>query len=490
MKIRRGASTPRAGDSTTDPTTNAADDAADDAVTAAIARARIAMRMIAGASQARIDELVTALAWSLYKPQHAEALARLAVRTTGLGNAADKTRKNRRKTFGTLRDLMRVRTVGIIEADEARGLVKYGKPVGVVAAVTPSTNPVATPVNKAMMAVKGANAVIIAPSPAGWEAGDAAVRMMRDALARAAAPPDLVQIVPRPVTRARTRRLMRAADLVVATGSHANVTAGYASGTPCIGVGAGNVPVIIDSSADLDDAARKICMSKTFDNATSCSSESALIILDDVYERAMSALAAAGGHAADAIEKEKIRAHLWADGRLNPDSIATGADAFAMRAGLGEGARAARFFLVEEAEFDAASEFADEKLAPLASVYRAADFEDALRIAAAVLQVRGRGHSCGIHTRDRAHPPRLAEALDVVRVLVNQAHAFGNGGSFDNALNFTLSMGCGTWGGNSISENLNYRHFINITHLVTTFAENKPGEEELFGAHFAKYGRE
>jgi len=478
MKTRRSASAPRAIDSDAE------------AVAAVIARARAAMRRIAGASQARIDELVTALAWSLYKPQHAEALARIAVRTTGIGNAADKTRKNRRKTFGTLRDLMRVKTVGIIEADAARGLVKYGKPVGVVAAITPSTNPVATPVNKAMMAVKGGNAVIIAPSPAGWEAGDAAVEMMRDALARAAAPPDLVQILPRPVAREKTRRLMRAADLVVATGSHNNVSAGYASGTPCIGVGAGNVPVIIDSSADLEDAARKICMSKTFDNATSCSSENALIILDDVYAAAMSALAAAGGHAAAAAEKEKIRAHLWRDGKLNPDFIAKDAGVFAARAGLGESARAARFFLVEEAEFDAASEFADEKLSPVASVYRAADFEDALRLAGAVLQVRGRGHSCGIHTRDPAHPPRLAETLDVVRVLVNQAHAFGNGGGFDNALNFTLSMGCGTWGGNSISENLNYRHFINITHLVSTFEEDKPSEEELFGAHFAKYGRD
>ncbi|CAJ2377199.1 MAG: Sulfoacetaldehyde dehydrogenase (acylating) [Arenicellales bacterium IbO2] len=457
---------------------------------ALVGRARAAMREIAAANQARIDELVTAIAWSLYKPQHAEALAELAVRTTGIGNAADKTRKNRRKTFGTLRDLLRVKTVGVIESDEARGLVKYGKPVGVVAAVTPSTNPAATPVNKAMMAVKGGNAIIIAPSPAGWETADAAAAVMRGALARAGAPQDLVQVLPRPVTREKTRELMREADLVVATGSQNNVAAGYASGTPCIGVGAGNVPVIIDSSADLEDAAEKIRMSKTFDNSTSCSSENALIILDDVYARAMPALAAAGAHALGAEEKEKVRANLWRGGKLNPDFIAKDAGVFAERAGLGAEARAARFFLAEEAEFDASSEFADEKLSLLASVYRAADFNDAVRLARAILQVRGRGHSCGIHTRDTAHPRRLAEELDVVRVLVNQAHAFGNGGSFNNALNFTLSMGCGTWGGNSISENLNYRHFINITHLVTAVKEDKPGEEELFGAHFAKYGRD
>jgi len=164
---------------------------------------------------------------------------------------------------------------------------------------------------------------------------------------------------------------------------------------------------------------------------------------------------------------------------------------FAERVGLGgDGAGDARFFMVEESKFDAASPFADEKLSLAVTLYRAADFAHAMDIAAGVLAVCGRGHSCGIHTRDRELPARLAEALDVVRVLVNQAHTFGNGGSFDNALNFTLSMGCGTWGGNSISENLNYRHFINITHLVTTIAEDKPSEEELFGAHWAKYGRD
>ena len=140
--------------------------------------------------------------------------------------------------------------------------------------------------------------------------------------------------------------------------------------------------------------------------------------------------------------------------------------------------------------FDTQSPFADEKLSLVLTLYRARDFDHAIELINGVLSVQGRGHSCGIHTKDAGHARRLAEKIDVVRVLVNQAHTFGNGGSFDNGLNFTLSMGCGTWGGNSISENLNYRHFINITHLVTTTAEDKPGEEEMFGAYFAKYGRD
>ena len=177
-------------------------------------------------------------------------------------------------------------------------------------------------------------------------------------------------------------------------------------------------------------------------------------------------------------------------GNLNRDMIARDADVFARGVGLDPAAEQARFFLAEEARFDAASPFVDEKLSLVVTVYRAQDFDHAVELVRSILEVQGKGHSCGIHTRTESHPVRLAEEIDVVRVMVNQAHTFGNGGSFNNAMPFTLSMGCGTWGGNSISENLNYRHFINITHLVTTTDEDKPSEEELFGAHFEKYGKD
>ncbi len=459
-------------------------------VTGLLARARAAMEGFSAATQVQVDEAVTALAWSVYKPEHARQLAEQAVRATGLGNVQDKITKNQRKTFGTLRDLLRVKTVGVIDEDPLNGIARYAKPVGVVAAITPSTNPSATPVNKAMMAVKGANAVIVAPSPAGWSTTAATVAMMRRGLVRIGAPPDLVQVLPEPVTRSLTRLLMERCDLIVATGSQNNVRSAYSSGTPAIGVGAGNVPVVIDSSADLDDAATKICASKRFDNATSCSSENSVVILADVYEAAMAALVRAGGYRADAHDKSLIRERLWEGGNLNRGLIAKDADVFARGVGLPASAASAKFFMVEESRFDAESPFADEKLSLVLTVYRAVDFDDAMRIIKAVLAVQGRGHSCGIHTREPEHARRLAERIDVVRVLVNQAHTFGNGGSFDNGLNFTLSMGCGTWGGNSISENLNYRHFINITHLVTTIPEDRPTEEHLFGDYWAKYGRE
>ena len=312
---------------------------------------------------------------------------------------------------------------------------------------------------------------------------------MRDALGKVGAPVDLVQVLPHPVSRNMTRLLMEQADLIVATGSQNNVRASYSSGTPAIGVGAGNVPVIIDSSADLDDAAQKIHASKTFDNSTSCSSENSLVILDDVYEDAIAALERAGAWRCSAQEKDLIADRLWVKGNLNRDLIARDADVFASGVGLAEAASTARFFLVEE-EFDPQSKFTDEKLSLVLTVYRVRDFDHAVERVTDILNVQGRGHSCGIHTADMSQPVRLAEEIDVVRVLVNQAHTFGNGGSFNNALNFTLSMGCGTWGGNSISENLNYRHFINVTHLVRAVAEDKPSEQDLFGAYFARHGKD
>ncbi len=454
-----------------------------------VARARAAMAAFHNHDQAAVDDAVTALAWSLYRPDRARELAELAVADTGLGRVDDKVVKNTRKTFGTLRDLLRVKTVGVIEELPELGLVKYAKPVGVVGAVVPSTNPSATPVNKAMMAVKGGNAVIVAPSPAGSETTARTVAHMRAELARAGHPEDLVQVLPAPVSKALTSALMEAVDLVVVTGSQNNVRRAYGSGTPAIGVGAGNVPVIVDASADLADAAAKIRASKIFDNATSCSSENALVILDEVYEPAMAALQAVGGYRAGAADKARIAGALWAGGKLNRRLIAKDAPVFAEVVGLPPAAAEADFFVVEEDAVGGPRSFADEKLSLVLTVYRAADFDAAVATVRQILEVQGKGHSCGIHTADQAHARRLAAEIDVVRVLVNQAHTFGNGGGFDNGLNFTLSMGCGTWAGNSISENLNYRHFINVTHLVSVIPEDRPSEEALFGAYWAKHGQ-
>ncbi len=458
-----------------------------DVIAGLVTKARAAMAQFANADQARVDEAVTALAWAIYEPARARELAELAVEDTGLGNVESKIMKNQRKTFGCLRDLSRVKSVGIIEEIPEKGLVKYAKPVGVVAAVTPSTNPAATPVNKAMFAIKGRNAVIIAPSPAGLGTTTKTVDYMRAELEKTGLPADLVQVLPAPVNKQLTQELMYACDLVVVTGSQNNVKRAYSSGTPAIGVGAGNVPVVIDETADFDDAAEKICKSKIFDNSTSCSSENSLIILDSVYDQAMDALKRAGGYLCSAKEKEKVRENLWVDGHLNRHVIAKDADILADVFGLGDQAKGHKFFMVEEGTANADSKFIDEKLSLVLTIYRAKDMDDVVKQLNTILDVCGKGHSVGIHTKAMEHADRLAAEIDVVRVLVNQAHTYGGG--FDNGLNFTLSMGGGTWAGNSIDDNLNYRHFINITHLVKTIPEDKPSEDALFGAYWDKYGK-
>jgi len=451
-------------------------------------RARRAQQTFADADQARTDEAVRALAWSLFKPEHARELAELAVVDTGLGNVADKVVKKQRKTFGTLRDLVRVKSVGEIERDDKRGLVKFAKPIGVVGAVTPSTNPGATPVNKAMMAIKGRNAMIIAPSPLGYRTTARAVEYMRAELARIGLPEDLVQILPSPITKDSTQALMEAVDLVVVTGSQDNVRRAYSSGTPAVGVGAGNVPVIIDETADLDAAARKICASKTFDNATSCSSENSVVIVGAVYDAAVAALTRAGGFMTDAAGKARIESQLWQKGRLNRHLIAQDIGVLAKAFDLPEAA-GAKFIMVEEQGVGRGFPLSGEKLSLVLTVYRAADFAAATARVREILDYQGRGHSLGLHTTNYDRAYKLAENFPVVRVLVNFAHTFGNGGGFDSGLEFTLTMGCGSWQKNSISENLNYRHFLNITHLVTPIPEDKPSEDELFGPHWSRYGR-
>lgn len=453
-----------------------------------VARARKAQAAFANADQETTDMAVRAVAWSLYKPEHARMLAELAVEDTGIGNVPDKVTKNTRKTFGTLRDLLRAKSVGIIEEDKAKGLVKYAKPVGVVAAITPSTNPAATPINKAMMAIKGRNAIIMASSPSGLKTTCKTVELARQALEALGLPPDLIQALPK-ASKPMTDALMKSVDLIVATGSQANVRAAYSSGTPAIGVGAGNVPVIIDDSADFKDAAEKITASKIFDNSTSCSSENSVTILDGVYDEAMAALKAAGGYLCTPEERQRVLSLLWVDGKLNRDLIAHDAKVLAEAFQLSPEAHSAKFFMVEETGVGYDHPFSGEKLSLVLAVYRAKDYQAAKEQIRKILDFQGRGHSCGIHTKNMDHARDLAEDLEVVRVLVNQAHTFGNGGGFNSGLNFTLSMGCGTWGKNSITENLSLKNFLNITHLVTVIPEDKPSEEELFGPLWAKVGK-
>ena len=461
-------------------------------VAALVERGRAAQRAFETWSQERVDEAVTAAGWAIVEPGRNRALAELAVRDTGMGDVADKIVKNRRKTIGLLRDLRGAKSVGVISEDGARGLIEIARPVGVVAAITPSTNPGATPANNILNALKGRNAIILAPSPKGQSTLALLVDFIHTELDRVGAPRDLVLRLAPPTTREQTHALMRQADLVVATGSQSNVRAAYESGTPAIGVGAGNVTAIVDETADAAGAAAKIARSKTFDNATSCSSENAVIAVAAVYDALVAAFAGEGGVLLDADEARRLEAAMFASGKLNPAFIAQPASAIAAGAGLERSAvRAAKFLLVAETGVGPDHPFSGEKLSPVLALYRAEDFAAAAALAARILRYQGAGHSIGLHTRAPGRALELGLTLPVCRVIVNQVHCFATGGSFDNALPFSLSMGCGTWGRNSISDNLNYRHFLNITRIVHPLPPedvHEPTDPELFGDYRAKYG--
>ncbi len=469
-------------------------DEAGELVREAVARARRAQRRYAGFDQRQVDDAVLAAGWAIMEPGRNRELAELAVRDTGIGDVDDKFRKNYRKTLGLLRDLQGAPSVGVIGEDPAKGLTEIARPVGVVGAITPSTNPAATPANKVINALKGGNAVIVAPSPKGHSTAQRLVAMIHEQLAASAMPAelarDLVQVVPAPVDKARTLALMREVDLVVATGSQANVRAAYASGTPAFGVGAGNVASIVDESADLADAAHKIMLSKTFDNATSCSSENSLIILAPVYDAMLAALTAQGGCLLDETDAQRLSATMWPDGKLAQQVIAQAAPHIAAVAGVANPAAAsARFLMVAQSGWGPQYPFSGEKLSPVLAVYRARDFDDAVAIVDGIYGFQGAGHSVSLHSRHDERALVLGTRLPVARVIVNQAHCIATGGSFDNGLPFSLSMGCGTWGGNNFSDNLNYRHYLNITRIARTITERVPTDEQIFGDFFARHGR-
>lgn len=464
-----------------------------DDVAALVARARAAQRVVDGCDQARADELATAAGWAIVEPSRNRALAELAVRDTGLGDAGDKFAKNRRKTMGLLRDLRGAKSVGVIAEHPERGIVEIARPVGVVAAITPSTNPAATPANNVVNALKGRNAIVVAPSPKGASTLALLLSYIHAELDAIGAPRDLVLALPSPVTREHTNELMRQADLVVATGSANNVRAAYASGTPALGVGAGNVAAIVDETADLAAAAARIARSKTFDNATSCSSENSVIAVAPVADALVEALAREGGVRLDREETAKLRATMFPGGKLSPQVVAQPAPAIAALAGLVRPEVAsARFLIVDEDGVGPGHPFSGEKLSPVLAFYRAPDFAAAAVRVAAIYGYQGAGHSVGLHTSRPERATELGLTLPVSRVIVNQVHCFATGGSYDNGLPFSLSMGCGTWGRNGFSDNLHYRHFLNITRVAMPLPADRvhePTEDELFGDYRRRHGR-
>jgi sulfoacetaldehyde dehydrogenase len=465
------------------------DAATADEITAVVQRARDAARAIEDYSQEQVDELVTAVAWAVVRKDHAEALARQAVDEGGFGNYADKVAKINKRVVGVLADMTGIRTVGVVEEDPQAGLVKIAKPVGVVAALIPTTGPDATPPVKALFALKGRNAVICAPHPRTQQTTEAVVGYMRAACQQVGAPEDLVQSLPEP-SLPKTQELMRQADLVVATGGAGMVRAAYSSGTPAYGVGVGNAVHVVDETADLADAAATIMTAKTFDYATSCLADNAVVAHADVYDELVQRLTGSGAHLCDQPEKDALRAVMWPDSGPVPSIkvVAKSAEHIAGLAGFSV-AEDCPMLLVEEDGTGSGHPFSGEKLSVVLALYRyQGDITAAADVVNSITAYQGLGHTCGIHTSSDENVQQLAMTTRTARVLVNQNLNEG-AGSPRNGLPFTLSLSCGTWGGNITTENVNARHFINLTWVSRPIEPKVISEEALFAGHWHAYGR-
>ena len=455
-----------------------------------VAQARVAQEQFAKSSQECIDELVLGLAWAIMEPETNRALSEQAVAETGLGRLDDKITKNYRKTLRLLRDLKGAKTVGVVKEIPELGLTEIARPVGVVGAVTPSTNPGATPLNKTLNSIKAGNAVILAPSPKGDAVCGKVVELLQNVLKKMGHSPDLIQKLPSPVSKQATQELMQWVDMVVVTGSQNNVRSAYRSGTPAIGVGAGNVASLIDETADLEMAAKKIMASKTFDNATSCSSENSVVLVDEVFEKAMNALKAEGAYLLNEDEKVRLQEKMWVQGRLSADVTAKSAEVISDLIGLDfPKTEPPRVLMVQETGVGKEFPFSGEKLCPVLTVYRVADFDSACEQINAIYDFQGKGHSISLHSTNDERAYQMGLSMPACRIIVNQAHCFATGGSFDNGMPFSLSMGCGSWGGNSISDNLNYKHYLNTVKIVRPIALKEPSTEEIFGEYWEKHGR-
>ena len=449
-------------------------------VTELVARARAAMAAITGYDQATVDRLCQAIAWAGGNLETATRLAGMSVDESGLGRR-EPTR--RAKVQGILRDALRQKSMGIIEDDPARGLVKYAKPAGVIAALIPVTSPYVTPVGIAIYAIKAKDAVVFSPHPSSRNTTVETVRIMRAALKKLGVPEDVLQVVERP-SIPLANALMAACDLTIATGGPAMVKAAYGSGKPAYGVGAGNATMVIDETANVEEAARNTRISKTNDNGSGCSADGNLLVDSRIYDAFLAQLQQEGGYLVDEDEKAKLQAAYWdAEGRRTADTIARDASVVAQKAGI-DLPVGKTFFVVPERLIGKAHPFSTEKLGVVLAIFKYHGWDMALDMVRRIFETGGRGHSCGIYSFDDEHIHQLALAAPVSRIMVRQVQSSSNAGTFTNGMPMTSSMGCGVWGGNITNENISLKHYLNVTWVSRPTPEDRPSEQELFGEFY------
>ena len=447
-----------------------------------INRSREAQKQIENYTQEQVDELIRAMVWSVAKPGMAEEIAQFTVDETQLGNYDGKFLKIQRKTRATLMDIIDDKSVGILEEDTERAIVKIAKPMGVIGALSPSTNPEATPVIKSIHAVKGRNSIIVAPHPRAKLTNKKICDLMREAIVKCGAPADLVQAIEIPSLEL-TNELMAQCDRVLATGGGAMVNAAYSSGTPALGVGVGNAVITVDDTADLDDAAEKIRISKTLDLAASCSSDNSVILVESIYEEMISKLKDKGGFLVNEEQKQKLKETLWdEEGHLNTAIVAQPAEKIADMANI-EIPEGTGFYIVPETGWGKEFPFSGEKLSVIMALYRASDIEHAIELTNNIQAYQGQGHSCGIYSNSDENIMKLANSTKTSRVMVNQPQAASNSGNLWNGMRQTFSLGCGSWGGNGTNNNISWRDLINETWVSKPLSQTKEliSDEELFG---------
>ena len=451
-------------------------------IDALVTNAHSAMRDFSGATQADVDRLCQAVAWAAANETTFTRLAHMGVDESGLGDPESRVSK-RFKVMGILRDVLRERSVGVIEELPEKGIVKYAKPVGVVASLIPTTNPELTPPGVALFSLKCKDAVIFSPHPRSKRTTIEAVRIMRSALEREGAPPDLLQCIEQPSIPA-AQYLMASCDLVQATGGKDMVRAAYSSGTPSLGVGAGNSTMVIDETADVAEAARNTRISKTSDYGSGCSADGNLLIEATKYDGMRECLVAEGGYLVSGADKALLQRALWEDdGRRKGDTVALSAQRIGEIAGFAV-PDDRRFLMVEEEHIGKDWAFSREKLCVVLSLYRYAGFDRALAMVEQIFEVGGKGHSCGIYSHNDEHIDQLARMAPVSRIMVRQPQSKANAGSFTNGMPMTSSLGCGTWGGNITSENIHLKHYMNVTWVSRPIEEDRPSEQELFGEFY------
>ncbi|MEA5002138.1 MAG: aldehyde dehydrogenase family protein [Christensenella sp.] len=430
------------------------------------------------ASQEQVDAAVKAIGKVVY--DRAEELAKMAVDESGMGVYEDKVGKCKGKSKCIWNSLKGKKSYGIIDENKETGIIKVAKPKGVVGAVTPVTNPVVTPMCNAMFALKGKNAIVIAPHPRTSNLNKYVVDLFRAELKKLGLPEDLVQTIENP-SLDMTQEVMKTADVVVATGGAGMVKSAYSSGKPALGVGPGNVQVIIDRGIDYDEAAQMIIAGRKFDNGIICSGEQSIIAPKDEFDTVIKAFEKNGAYyIEDPADVEKFAQTIFPGGVISKDVVGQSVQKIAGLAGVSvpEGTKVV---VLKARGVGRADLLCKEKMCPFMIAIPYDTFEDAMDIAYENLDYEGKGHTCAIHSNDKKHIEMVGEHMPVSRIVVNQPSSTTAGGALTNGFSPTTTLGCGSWGNNSISENLNYTHLINVSQIGLYNKDKKvPTDEEIW----------